>query len=1016
MVPVRLKLRNFLSYGEGADALDFTDFHVACLSGGNGQGKSALLDAITWAIWGEARKSGDQRKPDEEILRIGARDMEVDLTFDLDGTRYRVVRSYQQSASGKTSKPGLEVQVLDPDTSAYTPLTAGSVRATQAVIDERLGIDYETFINSTFLLQGRSDEFTRKKPSERKEILGKILGLGRYEALSARAAARWSALRERANALESESERLTVALEPVGRWTEERDAVGALLDEVQAELARVDAELAAVTETLAGLDAADREATTLREGLAALATQTARLTSERDRLVAQIETAQTLVADADAIEAANARYETLRAERKALDDRATLHRGVEAQIHTLDLDERRAQAEADARSVQLGADVEQLDRQIREDTARVGSRDELVAKLERAQAATAQATRLGAVRQKREAAETRLRGALTRLDAERARLTERRDALQASIQDAAQTAAPDDDALARLERAVSDAQSASKALNGVREQGAGVTAQIKAVDDRRKTRVEALAQATERRERILSAREDDCPTCGTPLTPEHRRTVAAEYDAEIASLESALSAIDAEHAELQARRKALLGEYARIKPDAERADSVRDELSRARAARDQAEQRARALAADRARLVEVRVLLDDDTFAPDVRDLVRQAEAEVASLAFDREAYERALADGAGLARLRDDLRAVETAAARLTELTSRRDAARAALDAHRAALDAGTHLEAFRERRTALRAQLDQIGYDAGAHERASRDLDALSDAPTRQSRLLDARRNLADWTERRAETSSRIAEAEAERGRRDARLAELAASLEGRRVAQESRRALSERRAELDRRRAEALARRGGLDERLAAAAQDREALAGVKRDLRDAKSERALYGHLKRAFGRHGIPSLIIEETLPEVEDRANALLDRLTDGRTRVRLETLKDKKTGGTKETLDIRITDAQGVARAYETFSGGEAFRVNFALRIALSQMLAERSGRQIRTLVIDEGFGTQDQQGLHSLIGAIRAVQDDFDKVIVITHLDELKSAFPVRIEVTKKPVVGSTIEVLGV
>ncbi|MDX1530297.1 MAG: SbcC/MukB-like Walker B domain-containing protein, partial [Rhodothermales bacterium] len=170
------------------------------------------------------------------------------------------------------------------------------------------------------------------------------------------------------------------------------------------------------------------------------------------------------------------------------------------------------------------------------------------------------------------------------------------------------------------------------------------------------------------------------------------------------------------------------------------------------------------------------------------------------------------------------------------------------------------------------------------------------------------------------------------------------------------------------------------------------------------------------LRSAFGKHGIPSLIIEETLPEIEERANDLLARLSKGRTRVSLETLADKKTGGTKETLDIRITDEAGVSRAYEMFSGGEAFRVNFALRIALAQLLAERSGVRIRTLVVDEGFGTQDKQGVESLVEAIQAIREDFDKVIVITHLDELKEAFPVRIEVQKHPVVGSRYDLIGV
>src|SRR5690606_39359135 len=121
-------------------------------------------------------------------------------------------------------------------------------------------------------------------------------------------------------------------------------------------------------------------------------------------------------------------------------------------------------------------------------------------------------------------------------------------------------------------------------------------------------------------------------------------------------------------------------------------------------------------------------------------------------------------------------------------------------------------------------------------------------------------------------------------------------------------------------------------------------------------------------------------------------------------------------TGGTKETLEIRITDEQGVSRPYETFSGGEAFRVNFALRLALAQLLAERSGVRVRTLVVDEGFGTQDDQGVQNLVEAINLVQDDFDKIIVITHLKELKEAFPVRIGVEKHPLAGSRFEMHGV
>jgi exonuclease SbcC len=94
-------------------------------------------------------------------------------------------------------------------------------------------------------------------------------------------------------------------------------------------------------------------------------------------------------------------------------------------------------------------------------------------------------------------------------------------------------------------------------------------------------------------------------------------------------------------------------------------------------------------------------------------------------------------------------------------------------------------------------------------------------------------------------------------------------------------------------------------------------------------------------------------------------------------------------------------------------FSGGEAFRVNFAVRLALSEVLARRAGARLQTLVIDEGFGSQDELGRQRLIEAINMVRGDFAKVLVITHIESLRDAFPTRIEV-EKGVDGSRITVI--
>ncbi|MFQ5577459.1 MAG: SbcC/MukB-like Walker B domain-containing protein, partial [Anaerolineae bacterium] len=176
---------------------------------------------------------------------------------------------------------------------------------------------------------------------------------------------------------------------------------------------------------------------------------------------------------------------------------------------------------------------------------------------------------------------------------------------------------------------------------------------------------------------------------------------------------------------------------------------------------------------------------------------------------------------------------------------------------------------------------------------------------------------------------------------------------------------------------------------------------------------KETQTIYQELRAAFGKKGVQALLIEHAIPELETEANQILARMTDGRVNLQFITQRAAKTTDTTiETLDIRIADELGT-RNYDLYSGGEAFRVNFAIRIALSKVLARRAGASLQTLVMDEGFGTQDAQGRERLVEAINAIQADFEKIIVITHIAELQDAFPTRITVQKTDE-GSRIFVL--
>jgi exonuclease SbcC len=318
--------------------------------------------------------------------------------------------------------------------------------------------------------------------------------------------------------------------------------------------------------------------------------------------------------------------------------------------------------------------------------------------------------------------------------------------------------------------------------------------------------------------------------------------------------------------------------------------------------------------------------------------------------------------------------------------------------------LAAGDYARELQLQRAAIQAEIDALGYDSDAHTAARETLSVYHDYERRQHDLESALEQVPQVQEameiaeaRRARWLKVLEDEEAEALAAQAEMDGLQEAVEEarRREDEVRQRRTEEKRAQERKIRAE---------QSLAALENARKRKADLLIRQGELGERQAIYEELRAAFGKNGVPAMIIEAAIPELEEAANHLLSRMSDGRMHVRLDTQREKKTGGVAETLDILISDELGT-RSYESYSGGEAFRVNFAIRVALSQMLARRAGAQLRTLFMDEGFGTQDENGRQRLVEAINAVQDHFDLLLVITHVEDLRDAFPVQITVTKTP-----------
>ncbi len=922
MIPIRLSVKNFLSYRDNVPTLDLEGVHVACLCGDNGHGKSALLDAITWALWGESRANRQ-----EDLVYQGESEMQVDLEFQAGADRYRVSRRHARSARGRQGSTILELQYITED--GPRPVTGNSVRETEAKIKDLLHMDYDTFVNSAFILQGQADLFTKNTPSKRKEVLGEVLDLSWYDRLAEKA-------RGEAREQERTADRLDAEIADIDLELSHKEEHEQRQAEIQAELGGVEREEKVCEADVESLQEEVRRLQGVQQELE-------RLEREETRIREEMEERESRTADV------TKRLQETRAKASRL----TALEAELAQVRTR-LEELSAPA----------AEVTDLEERVKELLSRADHLKEANASL-REEELKLQGFQQELERLEQEERRTRHeiaeRESLAEKDGKRLEELRATAGRLASLESELASAT---DLLSELAAPSAEVESHRGRIQGLQSEARYLSSEnsrLKAEMDDLKEKVDLLEKAGG-----PDGTGATCPLCDNVLGAEGCLHLASSYR------EQGKQKADA-HRENQASIKKAEVEASRLEKDLARlenerrreqaaAQARRDSLTRgveqANAAGEEADRLAASLEfeaslleASRGRLNDVQQeippLREALSTLPEIQSSQRQNEARIRETDSERDALEKDLERMES--ERRKEQRDAEERRDSLTRDVEEARAAGALVDQMAASLESEESL---------LAASRLRLNESQGA-------MPPLREAGSALPNVLSA-------------------------------LQETRSSLESLRSRQQRlQRDLGEVQARLDRCR-ELEARRQEAD--------------GA---LTDASFQKGVYDQLSAAFGKGGIQALLIEQAIPELENQANDILGRVSDHRMSLKLETQRERRTrdGDPIETLDIKISDELGT-RSYENYSGGEAFRINFALRIALSRLLAHRSGAPLPTLFIDEGFGSQDATGLERLVEAINAIQNDFQKIVVITHIEELKEAFPVRIEVTKT-LQGSTFSV---
>ena len=1007
MIPLSLSLRNFLSYGEEVPPLDFTQFHVACLTGGNGHGKSALLDGITYALWGQARKS----RSNEEVCRIGAKELRVAFDFALGEKHFRVIRSWRRTKQGV---PALDLQVESDG--VFRTLSEGEgISPTQQRINELLSMDYDTFVNSAFIVQGRADEFTQKNARQRKEVLGRILGLERYDQLQGMA-------RDRYQEHQRQGETVQARLGELEEELAQREGYEAELRATEQDLALLDRKISSSEKAQAKLEDQRLEQRQLRQRMAEQERAQQHTTERAQQVAAELENLRaqqrqdsTILADAESIERNFATYNQLGNQTRLLDQKAQAHDTLEARRTQLEARIDHARQALERQQERWAATLGERQRQLAEHRALLNREQTIAIRYAQFKTLGEQAQALEQARIRYEDLRHEHRGLNHELSLAAERCKSQRQALAQQLAQRNRAMAEGETLAAHIHQLQAQrTQLQAKAEERDHHKAEGHDIKDQKNEQQRKLHAEEEELENERQQAQVLARSDDanCPLCGSALNAEHRQRVAADLaqredrrQGRIDVLKSELTTLDEQLQKMGMQYKALGKAIAPLQ-------QVQQKLTEAEARLGPL----RELAAEAPSLAEQLAGLDreleEQLYAPDTRERLHKIAGEIELLGYSSAEHEVLRQKIAALRPVEAEHTRLQEAKSQADRLQSEQAEAQSQLERAEHQLAEAHYAHEEREQLGQVEQQLAALGYDHAEHQRLRQQQDGLRDSPLQVERLQNAqaRRVAARESQTRCEAeAAALAKQLQTIIEEKERLHERAGALE------DVDRQLGENQVQLKKLRGERdqhLQRRGSLEalcRRCAELAQERDSLS---QDLQGTQRQAWIYQQLDKAFGKDGIQALIIENAVPQIAKEANAILARLTDNRIQVAFESLRDLKKGGTRETLDVKIADEIG-ERSYHLYSGGEAFRTNFALRIALSKVLAMRSGTRLHTLFIDEGFGTQDEQGLEQLIEAIQEVSKDFKKVLIVTHLDQLKAAFPVQIEVAKLPDVGSRFAV---
>ncbi|CAD5920946.1 exonuclease subunit SbcC [Planktothrix agardhii] len=1025
MIPQKLTLKNFLSYREAT--LDFSGLHTACICGSNGSGKSSLLEAMAWAIWGESRAESK-----DDIIYMGELETQVDFIFISQGNLYRVIRNRRRGQSGT-----LEFQVAttvlqeieDLDQIKFRTLTEKGIAPTQQKIIDYLKLDYDTFTNSAYLRQGKADEFMIKRPAERKEILANLLKLDQYDGLSDKAKDLAKSYKSQAEILEQTLTSNQVQIDQKGQLEQDIIQLQNTIDQLQEKQAQDRDQYQQLQAQQHHRQSWEKLLTGQQQQHQTFAQDYRRLQQELVTTQQQRQELEAVLKQETEIQTGYNNFITLQTTEETLSVQFKIYQDSQQQRQQLQEQQRQHLNTLQQQIQSLQARLEALTQQEQDYLQILSQKTDIEAGLEQLKTARNRLTHFDQLQlevtpilQQRQRLQTELDRAQSRQQARleelktsvgklQRTLNQHRPQLEQQSQSIASQIIELDKKKVYQLRVREKGQERHGFIDRLNTVKRDYEEKLGELDQKIQLLSKSESEAPETEELpLLQSQFPPCPLCDRPLDEHHWNLVISKQQNQQQEFRNEIWVIHEQLVVADRELKILQEEYRQIQEDLLPYEELREQRGKIQAqleSLDQDEQQLQQLILEEKA---VQTILETGDYATDLYAELRDLEQKLSQLNYNEQSHALARNEEKRYRWAEIKYSQIRDAQDKLTKINTQKPELETKIQSLTQSLTEEKNNSEIQQKIIILEQKINPMGYNVEEHNRIRTELRQAQIWLTRTEQLNQAKQQYPILQKRLQEletiTQERVKNLQAIQGQIELLQEQLKETPDPTESLKQLEQLIQQQRLKLD----HYLGQFGSLQQQQTQLDNLNAQQIEIKTQLDTTRRQYRVYDELAKAFGKNGIQALMIENVLPQLEAETNQILSRLSSNQLHVQFVTQRTSGRGSKSsknapkmiETLEILIADARGT-RSYETYSGGEAFRINFAIRLALAKLLAQRAGTSLQMLIIDEGFGTQDAEGCDRLIAAINAIASDFACILTVTHIPSLKEAFQARIEVHK-------------